>query len=168
MLWLMVSIRGNCGTRQVNTKLVFYVTFEQSRRISKWIPCIFHLLLIVEFILFSSTPDPFASVLAIPIYHKLAILEVEAVSQIVTSIAYKRRHLDSKLMYTQNPLDLLLNYSKFDQKTHLKAAVILLTWFAIALKFIPTILTKTSSADIIHYNSTINALNKDQATSRFN
>ncbi|KAL9538291.1 hypothetical protein MBANPS3_011047, partial [Mucor bainieri] len=106
--------------------------------------------------------------LAVLVYQILAILGTEAVSQIVTGIAYRRRDLDFKLMYTQSPLDLLLNYNRFNKKKWQKVTVVLFVCLSIALKFIPTIFTKISSAETIYYNITSTDLDKAQAITRYN
>ena len=102
---------------------------------------------------------------AILIYQVLAILGTEAVSQIVTSIAYRRRDLDFKLMYLQSPLDLALDYKKFNQTTTRKLSIVLLTCLTLVLKFIPTIMTKLSSTALIYYDTTITPLDQSAATS---
>ncbi|KAL9548608.1 hypothetical protein MBANPS3_005603 [Mucor bainieri] len=91
--------------------------------------------------------------LAILTYQILAILGTEAVTQIVTYIAYKRHDLDFKLMYTQSPLDLLVNYNRFDKKLRQKAAITVFVCLSIVLKFIPTIFTKISSTGTILYDT---------------
>ncbi|KAI8064924.1 hypothetical protein BDF21DRAFT_496549 [Thamnidium elegans] len=89
-------------------------------------------------------------VLAILIYQVLAFLGVEAVSQVVTYIAYKKQDLDTKLMYNQAPLDLLHNYNKFKKPFHQKLAIILTAMFALLLGFIPTVFTKVNQAGYIY------------------
>ncbi|EPB91263.1 hypothetical protein HMPREF1544_01968 [Mucor circinelloides 1006PhL] len=103
--------------------------------------------------------------LAILIYQILAILGAEAVSQIVISIAYKRRELDYKLMYSSGPLDLVLNFNKFDRPTAQKASIVFFVCLTIVLKFIPTIMTKLSSSASIYHDISAAPLDPATATS---
>ncbi|KAL7315475.1 hypothetical protein PS15m_004690 [Mucor circinelloides] len=106
--------------------------------------------------------------LAILTYQVLAILGTEAVSQIVTSIAYKRRQLDYKLMYLSGPLDLVLNFNKFDRPAAQKASIVFFICLTIVLKFIPTIMTKLSSSTAIYHDITVTPLDQATATSTYN
>ncbi|KAL9541292.1 hypothetical protein MBANPS3_009209 [Mucor bainieri] len=106
--------------------------------------------------------------LAILIYQVLAILGAEAVSQIVTSIAYRRRDLDYKLMYLQSPLDLILDYKRFSQTSTRKLSIVLLTCLTFVLKFIPTIMTKLNSSASIYYDTTATPLDQTEAISIYN
>ncbi|KAL9559627.1 hypothetical protein MBANPS3_000333 [Mucor bainieri] len=105
--------------------------------------------------------------LAILIYQALAILGAEAVSLVVTSIAYKRRDLDYKLMYLQSPLDLFRNYNRFNQTAFQKATVVFFACLTIALKLIPTIFTKLNSSAPIYHNLTATPLSQPVATSKY-
>ncbi|KAL9546812.1 hypothetical protein MBANPS3_006483 [Mucor bainieri] len=108
------------------------------------------------------------AVLAVLLYQILAFLGAEAVTQIVTYIAFKRRDLDFKLMYQQDPLEILSNYNRFDKSTHQKAIIIFLSFFAIALQFIPTIFTKFTSTGSIYYSPIITPLARPEAISKYN
>lgn len=108
------------------------------------------------------------AVLAVLIYQILAFLGAEAVGQIVTYIAFKRRDLDFKLMYLQDPLGLVANYHRFDKATHQKVVVIFLSFLAIALQFIPTIFTKFNSTGSIYYSLVASPLGKAEAVSKYN
>ncbi|CAO3611958.1 unnamed protein product [Mucor fragilis] len=107
------------------------------------------------------------AVLAVLLYQILAFLGSEAVAQIVTYIAFKKRDLDFKLMYQQDPLGILSNYNRFDKSTHQKAIIIFLSFFAIALQFIPTIFTKFTSTGSIYYSPINTPLTKSEATSKY-
>ncbi|KAL9558927.1 hypothetical protein PS6_001038 [Mucor atramentarius] len=108
------------------------------------------------------------AVLAVLLYQILAFLGAEAVTQIVTYIAFKKHDLDFKLMYLQDPLGMLSNYNRFDKSTHQKAIIIFLSFFAIALQFIPTIFTKFTSTGSIYYSPIITPLRKAEAISKYN
>lgn len=103
--------------------------------------------------------------LAILTYQILAILGTEAVSQIATSIAYKRRELYYKLMYSSGPLGLVLNFNKFDWPTAQKASIDFFVCLTIVLKFIPTIMTKLSSSAPIYHEISATPLEMANATS---
>ncbi|KAL7317418.1 hypothetical protein PS15m_003778 [Mucor circinelloides] len=106
--------------------------------------------------------------LAILVYQVLAILGTEAVSQIVTSIAYKKRDLDYKLMYLQSPLDLIRNYNRYNQTAFEKASIVFFACLTIAVKLIPTIFTKLNSLAPIYHDPTITPLNQSIAASVYN
>jgi hypothetical protein len=108
------------------------------------------------------------AVLAVLLYQILAFLGNEAVGQIVTYIAFKRRDLDFKLMYLQDPLELVTNYHRFDKTTHQKAIIVFLSFFAIALQFIPTIFTKFNSTGSIYYSPITSPLVKAEAADKYN
>ncbi|GAN03344.1 hypothetical protein MAM1_0039d02797 [Mucor ambiguus] len=108
------------------------------------------------------------AVLAVLLYQILAFLGAEAVGQIVTYIAFRRRDLDFKLMYQQDPLAIFSNYNRFDKSTHQKAIIIFLSFFAIALQFIPTIFTKFTSAGSIYYSPITTPLARSEAISKYN
>lgn len=78
---------------------------------------------------------------AILVYQILAILGVNAVSQVVTSIAYMTKDLDYQFMYLQSPIELLLNYNRFNQTVVRKASIVFLTCLSILFQFIRTIMT---------------------------
>ncbi|GAA5811893.1 hypothetical protein MFLAVUS_005340 [Mucor flavus] len=90
------------------------------------------------------------SVWAILIYQVLAFLGIDAVSQIVTYVAYKKQDLDTKLMYNQDPLDLLCNYNKFRKPFNQKLAIILTAIVALLIGFIPTVFTKLNQTGYIY------------------
>ncbi|KAK4509731.1 Acyl-coenzyme A oxidase [Mucor velutinosus] len=108
------------------------------------------------------------AVLAVLLYQLLAFLGAEAVTQIVTYIAFKRRDLDFKLMYQQDPLGILSNYNRFDKSAQQKAIIIFLSFFAIALQFIPTIFTKFTSTGSIYYSPINTPLTRSEATEKYN
>lgn len=87
---------------------------------------------------------------AILIYQVLAFLGIDAVSQIVTYIAYKKQDLDTKLMYNQDPLDLLCNYNKFRKPFQQKLVITLTAMFALLIGFIPTVFTKVNQTGYIY------------------
>ncbi|KAL9549175.1 hypothetical protein MBANPS3_005336 [Mucor bainieri] len=103
--------------------------------------------------------------LAIFIYQILAIIATEAVSQIVTSIAYGRRDFDYKLMFLQSPLNLLINYKRFNQPSLQKASIVFFTCFSLALKFIPTILTRLTVSAPLYGDLATSSLNQSELAS---
>lgn len=107
------------------------------------------------------------AVLAVLIYQILAFLGAEAVGQIVTYIAFKRRDLDIKLMYLQDPIGLVSNYHRFDKTTHQKVVIVFLSFLAIALQFIPTIFTKFNSTGSIYYSPVASPLDKAESVSKY-
>lgn len=107
------------------------------------------------------------AVLAVLLYQILAFLGAEAVTQVVTYIAFKRRDLDFKLMYQQDPLGIFSNYNRFDKSTHQKAIIIFLSFFAIALQFIPTIFTKFASTGSIYYSPISTPLARSEAIAKY-
>ncbi|CAO3640703.1 unnamed protein product, partial [Mucor fragilis] len=111
--------------------------------------------------------DMIPATLAILIYQVLAILGAEAVSLVVTSIAYKKRNLDYKLMYLQSPLDLFRNYNRFNQTALQKATIVFFVLLTMALKLIPTIFTKLNSSAQIYHNLTTTPLSKSAAMSNY-
>ncbi|KAF1803023.1 hypothetical protein V8B55DRAFT_1596608 [Mucor lusitanicus] len=106
--------------------------------------------------------------LAILFYQVLAILGTEAVSLVVTGIAYKRRDLDYKLMYLQSPLDLFRNYHRFNQTAFQKATVFFFACLTVALKLIPTIFTKLNSSVSVYHNLSTTPLSQSVAISKYN
>ncbi|KAI9363217.1 hypothetical protein BD770DRAFT_381035 [Pilaira anomala] len=89
---------------------------------------------------------------AILIYQLLAFLGANAVAQLVTFIAYMKQDIDTKLMYSQSPLEIIVNYNKFKHSNLQKIIIIFLAAFAILLSFIPTVFTKLISSVYMYTN----------------
>lgn len=101
--------------------------------------------------------------LAIFIYQFIALLGVAGATQTVTYIAYLRRNIDIRLMYSQNAIDLFLNYRKFRKPTSEKNGIVLLVLLTLLFEFIPTIFTKFHTTEYIYYNIASSTLQYDDA-----
>ncbi|KAI8054766.1 hypothetical protein BDF21DRAFT_468073 [Thamnidium elegans] len=93
-----------------------------------------------------------------------SFIGVSAVSQFITYVAYRRRELDIKLMYSQNILDMIYNYNKFRKTNLQKMIIIIFAVFALSLGFIPTLFTKLNRSTYIYSERNFVTLQKEGAT----
>jgi hypothetical protein len=108
------------------------------------------------------------SVFAILIYQLLALLGAEAVSRLITYIAYYKRDFDFKLMYNQGPTDLIFSHNKFDKSKTQKITVFFFAVLALAFGFIPTIFTKLNSTGFLYYDRFTSPLVRSDAINNYN